>query len=104
MALGVDSVFIQEVFRESPRLTYRARSKETLGSTLEVFAEEEGGGGGEGVGDGEGGRAGPREGRHSTTGSSGGETTPPHVTVRMNGERERGREEEGRRKRWSSRG
>lgn len=38
MALG--SVIIQETFEESPRLTYRARSRETFGSNLEVFAEE----------------------------------------------------------------
>ena len=38
MALG--SVIIQEKFEESPRLTYRARSREAFGSNLEVFAEE----------------------------------------------------------------
>ena len=38
MALG--PVIIQEPFEESPRLTYRARSREAFGSNLEVFAEE----------------------------------------------------------------
>lgn len=38
MALG--TVIIQETFEESPRLTYRARSREAFGSNLEVFAEE----------------------------------------------------------------
>ena len=38
MALG--SVIIQETFEQSPRLTYRTRSRETFGSNLEVFSEE----------------------------------------------------------------
>ena len=38
MALG--TVIIQESFEASPRLTYRARSRECFGSNLEVFAEE----------------------------------------------------------------
>lgn len=38
MALG--TVIIHETFEESPRLTYRARSREAFGSNLEVFAEE----------------------------------------------------------------
>lgn len=38
MALG--TVIIQEAYEESPRLTYRARSRDVYGSNLEVFAEE----------------------------------------------------------------
>ena len=38
MALG--TVIVQETFEESPRLTYRARSREAFGSNLEVFVEE----------------------------------------------------------------
>ena len=40
IAMALGTVMIQETFEESPRLTYRARSRETFGSNLEVFAEE----------------------------------------------------------------
>lgn len=73
--MAVDTVIIQEVFHESPRLTYRARSRETFGSNLEVFAEEE---------EASVGGSGQRT-RRSTTGSSPGEASPQN-TPRQNGE------------------
>lgn len=73
--MAVDTVIIQEVFHESPRLTYRARSRETFGSNLEVFAEEE-----------EASVGGPGQRiRRSTTGSSPGDASP-QITPRQNGE------------------
>ena len=39
----LDAVWIEDVFDESPRLTYRARSGDTLSSyhTLEIFEEKD---------------------------------------------------------------
>lgn len=74
MALG--TVIVHETYEESPRLTYRARSREAFGSNLEVFSEEpelavENGTVVVRPSDGE-----PTRDRHSTAGSSPGDVSP----------------------------
>ena len=74
MALG--TVIVHETYEESPRLTYRARSREVFGSNLEVFAEEpelaaEVGAVSLQPSNGE-----TTRDRHSTTGSSPGDVSP----------------------------
>lgn len=38
--MALETVMIPEPYEASPRLTYRARSRDGYGSNLEVFAEE----------------------------------------------------------------
>lgn len=42
VSMGVETVWVDSVFDESPKLTYRARSRDTIGSSanLEVFVEK----------------------------------------------------------------